>query len=528
MAGSWSSDPHDRDAVRALDELLAHPDTWPTLPRAQVGRLLFYACLAYGLDSEGRDGEAVLRLHADAVGLLPSASRAEIVEQLGSAIERVLRTGGDVQGSVTSALLPFMLQDPDPAVVCAAASLYATLVPDDEEGPLAGPRAVRDLLEERTDGEGRAGLLAGLLQLGDSRVEPLVLGEWRHLDAEGRQSLALLIQSFHGVHALTVAFLVEWLAGEAQRNDEAGLGMAAATLGRAGRYALEHGVIDRRLAFPVTTAPPDSSSSVAAEWSGEGFGQRIRTTLLSLADLEPIPALLPNVLSLWGLDEDALHVAVRVAWANLREGEAVERQPIPLGLIPTWRPADPAVMEWGALAGPAPTIHTLRIVRLRHDGSQGPLSLFVYARLQPTHAFAALVGRAEGPDDRSRTEAAFVDLFRAEAERGEGWVVPVPDYVHVPPGFDVSRRAIEEGFVAGLVDSGVRAGDLSGATRHRRGSSSHARQVDAAHDSRQADAGVPTPSQVVQWLDVVAEPGHVQRVREQMPAAWERAQGNPE
>jgi hypothetical protein len=122
------------------------------------------------------------------------------------------------------------------------------------------------------------------------------------LGNEGRQTLALLVQGFRGLHVVTVRFLLDWLEGEATHREAPAFGVVAATMARAGRHAAAHGVVEAGRAFPVIDAPEGKPFEVVREWSLQEFLPLVSSRLLSLASVEHPPELVLSVLRYWGLE----------------------------------------------------------------------------------------------------------------------------------------------------------------------------------------------------------------------------------
>ncbi len=292
----------DGPPLDQLDRLLEDPQAWPGLDPDLLRHLLFYGCLSFGVNPDDDDVPRVMRLAKIAIGRLPPAVRREVALQVARAVERLHREHGVCEGAgYTNGLLPFLVEDPDPSVVAAAACDMAILLPLENDDPMSGPQYVRSLLDEIDADEARAGVVAGLLSLGDARVEPLVGGTWRLLGEEGRQSLALLIQAVHGLHVLTVRFLLDWLEGEAADPATPSFGMVAATVARAGAHAADHGIVEVARAFPVTSAPEGQPFRVLREWSLEEFLPTVRPRMRRLLSVANPPELLGSALRYWSV-----------------------------------------------------------------------------------------------------------------------------------------------------------------------------------------------------------------------------------
>jgi hypothetical protein len=287
-----------------LDALLANPPAWATLDPELLRHLLFYQCLSYGISPEDEAIPRLMALARVAMGRLDPAVRRQVVVQLARAIERFHREHDIREGAgCTNGLLPLLLEDPDPSVVSTAACELAILLPNEDDDPISGPHYVHSLLDQLSAEDARAGIVAGLLQLGDERVAPLVARSWEHLGEGGRQTLALLVQGFRGLHTLTVEFLLSWLEHEAATPDTPSFGVAAATMARAGLHAAEHGIAEVERAFPVIDAPEGEPFRILRQWTLEAFQPRVAGRLARLASGAAPPPMIASVIRCWGLAE---------------------------------------------------------------------------------------------------------------------------------------------------------------------------------------------------------------------------------
>lgn len=298
------SAPKTGDGTPSLDELdalLARPADWPELEPELLRHLLFYACLSYGVDPDDEDVPRVTALARLAVERLHPAVRRQVVLQVARAIERLHREHEIHEGAgYTNGLLPFLVEDHDPSVVAAAACEMAILLPLEEGDPMSGPRYVQSFIDEIARDDARAGIIAGLLSLGDKRVDPLVARAWRRLGDEGRQSLALLIQAVHGLPVGTVKFLLDWLEDESADRETPSFGMVAATMARAGLHAADSGVVDVVRAFPVIAAPEGRPFRIVRTWSRDELQPILRRRLERLASPDEPSELIASVLRCWG------------------------------------------------------------------------------------------------------------------------------------------------------------------------------------------------------------------------------------
>jgi hypothetical protein len=300
--GGSTSGPHL--PIDELDALFSRPDVWDSLDDDTLRQLLVYECFACGLKPDSEATARLMGLARVAAVRLHPAARLQAVSNVARAIERVHRQHGVRAGAgATSGLLPFILEDPDPSVVAAASCELALLLPPDGHDPLSGPRHVASLIEQVALDDARAGIIGGLLLLGDPRVWPLLDRTWTRLGDDGRQTLALVIQGFHGLHALTVRFLLGWLESEAVRPESATFGVVAATMARAGHHAAEFGIVEVRRTFPVIDAPEGRPYEIVHEWPLEEFLPLVSDRLSGLASADSPPELVLAVLRHWGLGD---------------------------------------------------------------------------------------------------------------------------------------------------------------------------------------------------------------------------------
>jgi hypothetical protein len=475
-----------------LDGLLADPSTWPVVDPEVLRHLLFYQCLSYGLDPEDEVIPRLMALARVAVERLHPAARRQVAIHVARAIERVHRAQAIRDGAgCTNGLLPFLVEDPDPSVVSAAATEMAALMPVEDGDPLTGPTYVRSLLDELPGEDARAGIVAGLLQLGDSRVAPLVAGAWRRLGDEGRQTLALLVQGIRGLSALTAEFLVAWLEDEVRTPSSPAFGIVTATLARAGGHAADHGVVEFRRTLPVTEGPEGESDRVVREWTRDDYVATIRERLLAIAAAEQPPHLMLHVLRYWGLTEAAYRLAVAAAaGGRAGAGGALLPEPAPLEITPDWDDGDEVFLEWGTVGSAGPAVETLRATRLPDQG----VSAVVHSAYHPSRSVSALAAvlPLEVPAGAlaETARAFFTDGARLERCR----LAAPPDYVHVPAGSPVALHDVSRAIWdlhAGAAASG--------------------------------DAAVPGADPYRRWIRHAGASAHVTAVRAAIPDAWARA-----
>jgi hypothetical protein len=232
-------------------------------------------------------------LYAQAVDRLPEHLRIQI---LLAVIPRV-----EEQSLTVCALFPFLFTDPSLTVISTAALHAAATWPGTtEEDPLFG---VRELLNHARVklSEGRqqcaAGIVGGLLRLGDRRATEFLRHVWREFTSEGRSVLVGL--KAVGPNAALIDWFIDWL----EDSEGADFGRVAGALARHADDAKRLGVAETSRALPIWSRQPSDAVSLISHRTREEFAELIRPRLLQLAANEPPPRVMHRLLSEWGIDE---------------------------------------------------------------------------------------------------------------------------------------------------------------------------------------------------------------------------------
>ena len=246
------------DYLQPLVAALGDPAVLAGMRVAELQPVAYQLALYFGLRREPAIAAALAgvyeRLRRDGT----EEARRTLVEELAAAVR-----GG---ASSVLALLPVLQHERDPRLVREAAFTFATRMPAADGDLIAGPRAVRALLDHTEVSAVRAGLLAALLGLGDRRVAPLLDGTWRLLDADGREALIGIPRE----HATLLE--VDWLFGWLEDVDPAGFAAVAASL--AGLAESSGGrLLDLERELPATDER--EGVSVLSEWSASEAGERL-------------------------------------------------------------------------------------------------------------------------------------------------------------------------------------------------------------------------------------------------------------
>lgn len=274
--------------LEQIVELLEQPDRWSKVDELTLGSLVCFQSLTVGVTAD------LARLPNMAPLYTVFAERCD--EEFREQVEKMV-VQSVCQGAGVNALMPFILLDPDLSVISTAALDYAVLCePTDEDGPFTGPKimlvfAGREggLKDEYT----RAGILTGLVLLGDRRLLPLLDGCWRWLEPEGRQ---VLTQATSGnITAGLIEFFLNWLE---QTDDESDFGGIVGTLCRMNSYAEE--VRDVERAFPAFSPDyRDGPVRLLRTWTFSEYYRRIKKRLKKIEERESEPKLIPEIARHW-------------------------------------------------------------------------------------------------------------------------------------------------------------------------------------------------------------------------------------
>ena len=281
--------PADGRWLAELAAIASDPARWAALDEDTLLLIVYQQCLHFAHTRAPEAAEALARLVPELAARVAPPGRIGLLERVSEAVEE--------GGVPVLALLPFLQHDTDPATVSLAAQSFASLAPVDANDELAGPRTLARLVE-LAEGDGtRAGLLAGLLALGDRRVLPLALGAWQRLTPEARIVLASMPPATPMVFAAGAEF---WLGALEDAEGEA-FAAAAGALARLALRAEPRRVLDVRRNFPANGPDERETLEVLADVPLERFALALEPRLRDLQRREGAPARIPAVLAAWGL-----------------------------------------------------------------------------------------------------------------------------------------------------------------------------------------------------------------------------------
>jgi hypothetical protein len=262
------------------------PEAWERLSEDELMLIAYQQCLFFGATRDGDVAEAIGTLYRTLLERVPEEERNELLDRVTEAV-----TGGATN---ILALLPFLQHETSVAILSRAAQSFATLMPLTNGDEMTGPRTLVSMLEHADSPAVQAGLVTGLLQLGDRRVLEHLQGAWHKLEPEARVLITRLDTPF--AYAGLIEWLVAWLE-DADEDSREGIAALLARLPALGRGR----VLDVMRKFPENARDDRPEIEVTGEWSAAEFAQRLQARLRSLAKREEVSRHMPAVLAAWGV-----------------------------------------------------------------------------------------------------------------------------------------------------------------------------------------------------------------------------------
>jgi len=272
------------DYLQPLVTALSDPGTLAAVRREELEAVAFQLALYFGVRRDPETAGALRGVYERMVEELPLEARSAYVEQV----------VGAVRGGATSvlALLPVLQRERDAGIARAAASAFAALMPAEGGDALAGPRALRALLDHAEPDGMRAGLVGALLALGDRRVRPLLDGAWRALPADAAAALLALPRTWASL--LETEWLMDWM-------EDAEPATFAAIRGSLARLAAdgEGRVLELERELP---APADGESlTILREWTVREAGEQLSPRWRDLERRAGGSGAMAEVFAAWGV-----------------------------------------------------------------------------------------------------------------------------------------------------------------------------------------------------------------------------------
>lgn len=258
----------------------------------QLTAVLYSACFNWGASKTGSilEIQALYREFARRIG---EQERLMTVVKLAQEARE--------HGSAFNALVPFMWEDPSISVVITATIELASSAPAESEDELTGPRIAVGMIEnaDNLPELNRAGMIKGLLLLGDMRILKLVGEAWRYID--GKTLVPFLMTGSQFVYLSWIEFLVRWCEAVVDPETDGCYGAVAHVLYQipeALALAMEEQVLDVERPYPITLG----EIRRIGEWTLPQVATKYKRRLEVLAARETSePVLMERVIEAWGL-----------------------------------------------------------------------------------------------------------------------------------------------------------------------------------------------------------------------------------
>lgn len=272
------------DYLQPLVRALADPATLAAVRREELEAVAFQLALYFGVRRDPETASALGGVYDRLVDERDVDDRRAFVVEL----------AGAVRGGATSvlALLPVLQRERDAGVAREAASSFATLMPAEGGEPLAGPRALRALLDHAEPDGVRAGLVGALLALGDRRLQPVLDGAWRSLPAAASAALLSLPRAWASL--LEAEWLLDWM-------EDAEPATFAVLAGSLARLATEGGGRVLELERELPAPEHGEAVTIVREWGTRELGERLAPRWRDVARRAGDPGAMKAVFAAWGV-----------------------------------------------------------------------------------------------------------------------------------------------------------------------------------------------------------------------------------
>jgi hypothetical protein len=282
------------DEAKRLYELLQDPSSYDTLEYEELCTLTYFGISLYGKANQ----EDMIRQLIPLYKVFRTKVERNERQNLHCAIQNQL-----IEREISvNAILPFMLEEPDFSICSTAALDYAVCRPLTDGDPMSGPREVSEMILQGCS-DCRAGLFAGLLLLGDTRVNNLL---WEIKDIFSGSEIRQIAKCRSGfLYKATIEFYLDWL--ECLEGDyyDMNFGSVASGLVLARENLMMEQVLDCERVFP---APIDGPPSVVhKQYELQDFAETISDRMLALEQQEPPPKVMPEVLRAWRVPGFSMH-----------------------------------------------------------------------------------------------------------------------------------------------------------------------------------------------------------------------------
>jgi hypothetical protein len=265
-----------------------------------------------------------------------------------------------------NALLPFIAEEESKRIVSSAVIDYVSLRPLTENDEMSGPRDIIGMLKSGfLKNSGAA--FGALLHLGDQRVCKLL---WSLRDDLSEDEIRTAVTCTTGfLYASSVEFEIDWM--EAMDGDikDGIFGLVASGLALQFKNNKFDMVLTGLRKFPAKKNPTEAEKEhirdIAKPVSVSEYTKRIAPRLYALERTEPPPRVMPQVLSVWGLQpvtdtKEAADFDDRVASVGYSQSSQIPADADRFQIrSDDWKDSSGRIFAtWGILNPNGPTLYT--------------------------------------------------------------------------------------------------------------------------------------------------------------------------
>ncbi|MDR3468560.1 MAG: hypothetical protein P4M07_21725 [Xanthobacteraceae bacterium] len=322
-----------------------------------IDDMLLCEVLRYGLLNRTEMISPLASLYRDLFMQVPVERRFEVSRHASAFVDQTTIVSAN-------ALLPFIAEDTEAAIVSSAVIDYVSFSPLTNNDPMSRVKDIIGMIESAAlKNEGAA--FGALLHIGDRRACKLLWPLRDSLDGEALKNATKCSTGL--IHAGTVDFYLDWLEGMEGTDVDGKFGIVASGLALLKKTNQSDQVFTGHRPFPARGATPAQWMALQKPMPLADYARRIAPRMYALERTEPPPRVMPHVLLAWELQprtdrEDIAVLDDRAATATALVGP----EPVPSGRIVDvthewWDGEGQIVLTWGILNPNGPTLYVLGI-----------------------------------------------------------------------------------------------------------------------------------------------------------------------
>lgn len=268
-----------------LLHLFGDPDAYRGFDPEALAELTFLAICFYGADSQTFQKEHLVTLYAELASKVDRDERSRMYDATVNEVSR-----GDVSAD---AFFPFLCLETDTALVSSAVIDFTMFTPVEGGDPLSSPKIMLRMMPSVAN---PAGILAGLILLGDRRLAGLIRVARIHLDHDGLGELSRSRSGY--LYSTQIDFYLEWMEeiiGDVAMESE--LGFLAAAIANMPGSCFDDCVREVERSFGTPRSP--ESMKVFRQWTLAEYAEVIIPRLQAIAEQEAEPKIMHLVFEPW-------------------------------------------------------------------------------------------------------------------------------------------------------------------------------------------------------------------------------------